>query len=178
MDSTYYISKNFTSWKTITTGPIRTSFILTYVDWDAAGNKITETKKISLDYGNFLSKFEITVSGTNELSAGLTLHDKKGTVGSNLKKGWISHWEIIDDSEIGTDLVVPDNKLIRIENYITTKPDLSNHFATMKVENNKAIYYAGFGWKKQGAFTTKEAWESYLTLFAQKMNNPLIVSLK
>ena len=57
IDTTYYYSKNFISWKTITTGPLRTSFVLTYADWDAAGNKITEVKHISLDYGSFLSKF-------------------------------------------------------------------------------------------------------------------------
>jgi hypothetical protein len=178
IDSVYYISKNFVTWKTITTGPIRTSFILTYADWDAAGNKITESKKISLDYGNFLSKFEISVSGTNELSTGLTLHDKKGTVGSNFKEGWLDHWESIDDSEIGMGIVVPNKKLIRIENYLTSKPDLSNHYAAIKVVDNKVIYYAGFGWKKQGTFTTKEAWESYLSVFAQNINNPLIVTLK
>lgn len=178
VDSIYYISKNFVSWKTITTGPIRTSFILTYADWDAAGTKITETKKISLDYGNFLSKFEISISGTNELSTGLTLHDKKGTIGSNFKEGWLDHWETIDDSEIGTGIVVPNKKLIEIENYLTSKPDLSNHYAAIKVVDNKVIYYAGFGWKKQGTFTTKEAWESYLSAFAQKTNHPLIVSVE
>ena len=177
IDSVYYISKNFTSWKTITTGPIRTSFILTYADWDAAGNKIKETKKISLDYGSFLSKFEILVSGTNELSTGLTLHDKKGKIGSNSKEGWLDYWETIDDSEIGTGIVVPNIKLVGIENYLTSKADLSNHYATLKVEDNKIIYYAGFGWKKQGTFVTKEAWESYLSVFAQKINNPLIVKL-
>lgn len=177
-DSIYYISKNFVTYKTITTGPIRTSFILTYADWDAAGNKITETKKISLDYGNFLSKFEISVSGTNELSTGLTLHEKKGTVASNFKEGWLDHWEKIDDSEIGTGIVVPDKKLIGIENYLTPKPDLSNHYATIKVVDNKVLYYAGFGWKKQGTFTSKEAWESYLSLFSQRVNNPLVITLK
>lgn len=178
IDGVYYISKNFVSWKTITTGPIRTSFILTYADWDAAGNRITETKKISLDYGNFLSKFEISVSGTNELSTGLTLHNKKGVVNSNLKDGWLDHWEKIDDSEIGTGIVVPNKKLIRIENYLTSKPDLSNHYASLKVVNNKVLFYAGFGWKKQGTFTSKEAWESYLSEFAEKANNPLIVKIK
>lgn len=178
IDSIYYISKNFTTWKTITTGPIRTSFILTYADWDAAGNKITETKKISLDYGNFLSKFEILISGTNTLSTGLTLNDKKGTIGSNFKEGWLDHWETIDDSEIGTGIVVPNKKLIEIENYLTSKPDLSNHYGTIKADDHKVIYYAGFGWKKQGTFSTKEAWESYLSVFSQKINNPLIVTLK
>jgi hypothetical protein len=178
VDSIYYISKNFVTWKTITTGPIRTSFILTYADWDASGNKITETKKISLDYGNFLSKFEISISGTDELSTGLTLHDKKGKIGSNFKKGWLDHWETIDDSEIGTGIVVPNRKLLKIENYLTSKPDLSNHYAVIKVADHSVLYYAGFGWKKQGTFTTKEAWESYLKEFAQKINKPLIVSLK
>ncbi|NDP26648.1 MAG: DUF4861 domain-containing protein [Flavobacterium sp.] len=178
IDSVYYISKNFISWKTITTGPIRTSFILTYADWDAAGNTIQETKKISLDYGNFLSKFEISLLGTKELSTGLTLHDKKGVVNSNFKEGWLDHWETVDDSEIGTGSVVPNKNLIEIENYLTSKPDLSNHYATLKVVDNKAIYYAGFGWKKQGTFTSKEAWESYLSEFAEKVNNPLVVSLK
>ena len=64
IDSVYYYSKNFISWKTITTGPLRTSFTLTYADWDAKGNKIKEVKHISLDYGSFLSKFEIEASGT------------------------------------------------------------------------------------------------------------------
>jgi hypothetical protein len=177
VDSIYFISKNFVSWKTITTGPIRTSFILTYSDWDAAGTKITENKKISLDYGNFLSKFEISISGTNQLSTGLTLHDKKGTIGSNFKEGWLDHWETIDDSEIGTGIVVPNRKLIKIENYLSSKPDLSNHYATIKVADHTVIYFAGFGWKKQGSFTSKEAWESYLSAFAQKVDNPLIVSL-
>lgn len=177
-DSIYYISKNFVTWKTITIGPIRTSFILTYADWDAAGNKIKETKKISLDYGSFLSKFEISISGTNELSTGLTLHDKKGEIGSNFKEGWLDYWEIIDDSEMGTGIVVPNQKLIGIENYLTSKPDFSNHYGSIKVEDNKVIYYAGFGWKKQGTFANKEAWESYLSVFSQKINNPLIVALK
>ena len=38
VDTTYHISKNFVSWKTLTNGPVRTSFVLTYAEWDAAGN--------------------------------------------------------------------------------------------------------------------------------------------
>jgi hypothetical protein len=40
------------------------------------------------------------------------------------------------------------------------------------------VYYAGFGWKKEGTFTTKETWENYLGLFAQKINNPINVKIK
>jgi hypothetical protein len=115
VDTTYYFSKNFTTWKTITTGPIRTSFVLTYADWDAAGNKVTEVKHISLDYGSFLSKFEIEVTGTNKLSTGITLHNNDGKTEGNIKQGWIDYWQPIDDSELGTGIVFPKKAAISFE---------------------------------------------------------------
>jgi hypothetical protein len=174
----YYFSKNFVSWKTITTGPIRTSFILTYADWDAKGNKITESKLISLDYGSYLSRFEISIKGTKNIAAGITLHDKKGTIGTNLKEGWLSHWEPIDDSEIGTGLVAPKGTLISFDNHVTDEKDLSNLYGNLKVKNNKAVYYVGFGWKKGSPYQNKKDWEAYLSSFAKKINNPLIVKVK
>lgn len=178
VDSIYYVSKNFTTWKTITTGPIRTSFVLTYADWDAAGNKITEVKHISLDYGNFLSKFEISVSGTKSIAAGITLHDNNGKTEANLKAGWIDYWQPLDDSEVGTGIVFAKNTGIRFENYLNPKKDLCNLYVNLKVKHDKVVYYAGFGWKKQGEFTTKESWEKYLGQFATKINHPLQVIIK
>lgn len=177
VDGKYYFSKNFISWKTITTGPIRTSFILTYADWDANGKKITESKLISLDYGSYLSRFEIRITGTKTIVAGLTLHDKKGTIGTNIKEGWLSHWEPIDDSEIGMGLVAPKNTLISFDNYLTDEKDLSNLYGNIKVKDKKAVYFAGFGWKKGSPFQTKAEWEMYLSSFAEKINNPLEVKV-
>jgi hypothetical protein len=178
VDNKYYFSKNFISWKTITTGPIRTSFILTYADWDAKGNTITESKLISLDYGSYLSRFEILIKGTKTIAAGLTLHDKKGTIGTNVKEGWLSHWETLDDSELGMGLIVPNNNLKSFDNYLTNDKDLSNLYGNITVKNNKAIYYVGFGWKKGSPFQTKAEWETYLSSFANKVNHPLSVKLK
>ncbi|CAI2768465.1 DUF4861 domain-containing protein [Flavobacterium collinsii] len=178
VDGKYYYSKNFISWKTITTGPLRTSFILTYANWDAKGNKITESKLISLDYGSYLSRFEISITGTKSVAAGLTLHDKKGTIGTNTKEGWISYWEPIDDSEIGTGIVAPKNTLTSFDHHVTNEKDLSNLYGNIEVKNNKAIYYTGFGWKKGSPFQTEKEWEAYLSTFAQKINNPLLVKVK
>lgn len=178
VDNKYYFSKNFTTWKTITTGPIRTSFILTYASWDAKGNKITESKLISLDYGSYLSRFEINIKGTKEIAAGLTLHDKKGTIGTNIKEGWLSHWESLDDSELGTGLVAPKGTLTSFDNYVTNDKDLSNLYGNLTVKNNKVIYYVGFGWKKGSPFQTKQDWEAYLSSFASKINNPLVIKVK
>ena len=178
VDGKYYFSKNFISWKTITTGPIRTSFILTYADWDAKGNKITESKLISLDYGSYLSRFETTITGAKTISVGLTLHEKKGTIGTNLKSGWLSYWEPIDDSEIGLGLVAPKNTLASFDYHVTDEKDLSNLYGNISLKNNKAVYYTGFGWKKGSPFQNKQEWETYLTSFAEKINNPLVVKVK
>jgi len=177
-DTTYYVSKNFTNWKTITTGPIRTSFILEYDNWDANGNEISEKKHISLDYGSNLSKFEIEIYGTNTVRSGLTLHDKVGENSKNLKAGWISYWKPHEDSELGTAIIVPKENMVSTELFITPLKDQSNLYAEIKVENNKALYYAGFTWKKSGQFETKIDWENYLNDFALKVNNPLTVSFK
>ena len=177
VDSTYYISKNYTEWKTITTGPIRTSFYLNFADWDANGQSIKQSQVISLDYGSNFSKFELNLEGSNSISAGLTLHEKDGEVSGDITKGWVSYYQPHEDSELGTAIAATKNYFDSFEKYDTPKKDLSNAFAHLKVIDNKVTYYAGFGWKKAGEFTTKEQWEAYLNTFSEKINNPLQVEL-
>lgn len=173
----YYYGKNYIQCRTITTGPIRTSFYLNYANWDADGNKIIESKIISLDYGSRLSKFETSIEGTKKIVSGLTLHDKKGIVTGNKKNGWVSYYEPIADSEIGTAIVAAKNYFCNFETYETTKTDLSNAYATLKVKNNKVVYYSGFAWKKQGEINNAQDWQSYLNQFSENINHPLKVSL-
>ena len=177
VDSTYYYSKNFTKWKTITTGPIRTSFYLEYANWDAGGNLIKESKIISLDYGNNLSKFELNIDGVDTISAGLTLHEKDGLIKGNIENGWVSYWQPIDDSEIGTAIVAPKDVFVNYETYNTNTKDLSNAYANLKVKNNSVTYYAGFGWKKSGQFKNQKEWVNYLNMFAEKIEIPLEISI-
>mgnify|MGYP003631078453 CR=1 FL=1 len=174
-DTTFYYSKNFTNWKTLSTGPLRTSFILEYADWDAGGSTITEHKKITLDRGSYFSKFEINLTGADSVSAGLTLHNNTGNTVVNEDLGYISYWETLDDSEIGSAILVPNN-LLSTQKYISTKTDESNLYATIKPEDNTVTYYAGFGWKKRGEFTTEEEWKAFLERTAKKLKSPLKVN--
>ncbi|MBP0903995.1 DUF4861 domain-containing protein [Mariniflexile gromovii] len=175
-DSTYYISKNFTGWKTITTGPIRTSFVLEYADWDADGQVITEKKYISLDYGSNLSRFEIHTTGADVLSVGLTLHENDGEITENPDKGWISYWEPnYFNSELGTAVVAKEGTMLSSEYYVTPQKDRSNLYAQLKVEDGKVVYYAGFAWKEANQYPTKRYWEKYLSDFSRKINNPIEV---
>jgi hypothetical protein len=178
VDTSYYFSRNFTSYKTITTGPIRTSFVLTYATWDANGKQIDEAKHISLDYGQNLSRFEIDVKGTEAISTGLTLHKKKGVTNQNDANYWISHWETLDDSEVGTGIVTTKSYFSDSEKYVTSIKDESNYFLHLNVVNDKVIFYSGFGWKKSKQFSNQQDWENYLTNFSKKINSPLIVTKK
>ncbi len=178
-DSTYAVSKNFTLWKTLYNGPIRTGFTLTYADWVAGENLISEEKQITLDYGSNLSKFEVSVTGVNSISAGLTLHEKDGTVEVQHEQGWASYWQPHGDSELGMAIVVPNAKMEGYEHYLTNEADKSHLYVDIAVdENSEAVYYAGFGWKKSGQFTSKEEWENYLTEFAARLQNPLVVEIQ
>ncbi|MFB9052649.1 DUF4861 family protein [Formosa undariae] len=177
IDTSYYISKNFTDYKTITTGPIRTSFVLSYADWDADGNTISEEKHISLDYGSNFSRFEIEVEGTDELSIGLTLHDNKGTITENVEQGWIAYWESeYFDSELGTAIVAKKDDMVASDYYVTNAKDRSNLYSQLKVNNNKVVYYAGFAWKESKQYPTKALWEKHIQEFSEKVNSPLEVS--
>lgn len=177
IDTTYYYSKNYTKWRTITTGPIRTSFYLEYQDWNAADNTIKESRIISLDAGSNLSKFEISLKGIKQISAGLTLHEKDGQTTGNVEKGWVSYWQPHGESEIGTAIVSDKNTFIGFEKYDVEATDLSNAYAHLNVVNDKVIYYAGFGWKGSGQFNNKQEWENYLDLFSSKLNNPLLIKI-
>ncbi len=176
VDTSYYFSRNFTSYKTITTGPLRTSFVLTYATWNANGKPINETKHISLDYGQNLTRFEIDVTGTDTISSGITLHKKTGLTNQNDASFWVSHWETLDDSEVGTGIVTTKPYFAGSEKYVTSRKDESNHFLHLNVIDNKVVFYSGFGWKKSKQFSTQKEWENYLTDFSEKINNPLIVT--
>ena len=172
----FYYSKNYTKWRTITTGPLRTSFYLEYEDWDAGGKTIQESKIISLDLGNNFSKFETFIDGTDEIYSGLTLHEKDGDVFND--NGYITYWQPHADSELGTAIVGAKDFFLRSEKYDVEERDLSNAYANLKVVDNKVVYYAGFAWKESKQYPTKESWITYLNSFTNRINNPLKVLVK
>jgi len=178
-DNVYEVSKNFISYKTIAVGPIRTLFELEYAPYEFNGGRIEETKLISLDYGQNLSKHSITISGAETISAGLTLHDNLGKTSINAEEGWMSYWEPHDGSQLGQGMVITNvDKLIDFHKYISEEKDKSNLFMQIEVEDSIAEYYAGFGWKKSGQFGSKKEWDNYLSNFSKCKQNPLAITIE
>lgn len=176
-----YVSKNFATYKVLATGPIRTVFELTYAPWDAGGRQVTERKRISLDLGSNLTRYEEHLSANQPLpncTIGLTLHEATGEVRADPKAGWCRYWEKIDDSYLGTGVVVAPRYLTDYQDHRSAEKDHSQLYLVTKPVQGTVVFYAGFGWQKSGQFSSTAAWDSYLAAFAQRLASPLEVTVK
>lgn len=178
VNDTLYVSKNFTGYKTIAEGPIRTVFELTYAPWQAQGRTVRERKRISLDLGSNMTRFESYLAADRPLpnaTIGITLHEKKGEVKASPEQGWFRYWEPMDGSNLGTGVVLAPGVVADFEDHRVDTKDQSHLYIITKPENRELVYYAGFGWEKSGQFTSKEAWDEYLSNFARRVASPLEV---
>ncbi|GHB38787.1 DUF4861 family protein [Mongoliitalea lutea] len=176
---TLYAAENFISYKTIAEGPLRTVFELDYAPYEVNGISIKETKRISLDLGSQLTKFEIYIQTTEPLpylTAGLTMHDNQGIAFSDAAAGYFGYWEPMEDTFIGTGLVASPSDIQSSMEHVSTYRDQSQIIINLSPSNqNKVVFYAGFGWDQAKEITSKEQWESYLSRFALMLANPINV---
>jgi len=176
-----HVSRNFTSYKVLATGPIRTVFELTYAPYQAGQLTVTEKKRISLDMGSNLTRFEENLSTSQplpNLTVGLTLHEQKGEVQADQKAGWFRYWEKIDDAYLGTAVVVEPRYITDYQDHRSPQKDQSQLLVVTRPTNGQVAFYAGFGWQKSGQFASAAAWDAYLTDFARRLAAPLVVTLK
>lgn len=172
------VAKNYVSYKTIATGPLRTVFELTYAPWSSYGVK--ETKRISLDLNSNFSKFEISLQSDKKIpnyTLGITLHDKKGEVNINKVSGWFRHWEPIDSSFVGEGIVVKPEVISTAFANDSKTPDQSNLLIVTNPET-KLTYYAGFAWTGSGQVSDVTQWDEMLGKQAKIITNPLQVIIK
>ncbi len=179
-NDTLYTSANFTKFSLLENGPIRTNFILIYAPWNTGKVLVTEHKKISLDTGSNLTRFEIVFDKEiDTIVVGLPLHKMKEEIASNKNDGWFSVWKEHYDSELGMGIVVDPKYLIGDIIVSNEKNPESNHlFVQLKPIDNKVVYYAGFGWKKSGQFNTIKEWYKYLDEFSMKLHSPIRLKIK
>lgn len=172
-----YVSKNFVSYKTISDGPLRTVFELSYAPWSPY--KVEETKKITLDMGSNFSKFEVALKSAEAVpnyAVGITLHEKKGVYRIETDKGLYSHWEQIDDAYVGEGIVINTKVVDTAFAKITEVKDQSNLLIVTKPQD-VLTYYAGFVWTKSGQAATEKEWEVMLSQKVAMIENPLKVKI-
>lgn len=172
-----FVSGNFRDYSTNTTGPIRTSFELDYSPWNTGNKVVKEVKRISLDKGSNLTRYELIFDQDVEIVAGLSLDKNSLNITTNENAGYFSSWRKQQDSELGLGIVA-EPKYIRGYQQIKVKGKPGEHlFVNLKSIDKRIVYYAGFGWKKSQQFSSPDKWQQYLRNFALKLQAPLRVEI-
>ncbi len=167
-----YPSENYTDWKIIADGPIRTVFELTFAPWDVNGKKISEVKRITLDAGSNLNRFDSFFSGPVTYAVGIT---QAKVDGREVKsgKGSVTVWEPAGkNGNLGMAIVADPADVVEI-----TEAEGHDLLIAKTGADGHATFYAGAGWDGSDDFSSSEDWTEYVEKFAQRIGSPLVVSV-
>jgi pectinesterase len=177
-----YTGTNYAGWQVLANGPVRAIFELRYDGWDAAGVRVSEVKRFTVDAGQQLDRIDSTFSysspTTLNIAVGLnkTPSDKgqqpKQTLDQDSKAHALVQWvEQASNGDFGVAVVLPT----------TTgyAEDKLNHLIVAPAASGKALtYLVGGAWSRAGEITTREQWRTYVANAAARYNSPIHVSLQ
>jgi hypothetical protein len=179
-------TKGYKTWKVFANGPIRCEFELTYDPWDAAGEEVSEVKRISLDAGHHLMKIQSTFATNNAdqtaripIAIGVQHHDKPGQAAAHKDEGWIRYWDagdltkgVKDNGNIGTGAVMDASK-------INDAMDTKDHVViiTSATPGEPITYFAGAGWDKSPDIHNLTDWDNHLAQCAKRVMSPIKVTV-
>jgi hypothetical protein len=174
-------SRNWASWKILANGPIRAVFELTYDAWDAAGTRVTEVKRFTVDAGHQLDQIDstFTFSGPAALTVAVGLNktpsDKKQEPRVSLIRDDAAHallqWvEQQSNGAFGAAIVLPT-----ATGYAE---DALNDLVLARVTSGTPLrYWVGAAWDRAGRITSKAAWQAYVTAEARRYAHPVRITL-
>jgi hypothetical protein len=169
---------NFRGTRVLANGPLRVMFELSYLAWDVNGRTVSEVKRITLDAGQNLSRFEstYTTSPSRELlhAAGIK-RLPESVVATDATRGILRTWEPFkgDAGHLGCGVLADPASIAQI-----AEADGNVLLVARVPGGSPAVYHAGFGWDKSGDFATMADWDRYLDAFARRLCAPLVVSMK
>jgi hypothetical protein len=173
----------FVTHRLIANGPLRTEFELTYKTSTRFGSVIEETKRVTIDLGSRLTRFDITIKGASserqmELLLGLNTHEGKAHVQLAPEAGYMSAWELMDDAHLGTGIVAFPSTISKAEEWRSSNRDTAHGYLFARYEPHQSLrYYAGYGWTKAMEITSEEAWTYYLRNVAANIQTPILVKI-
>ena len=176
-DSVYY-SKNYRRWKILDNGPLRTTFILDYDEWNVDGRKVKVAKRISIDAGSQLSRVEAQFSSDQNSAfpvvIGIAKRDEPGVMLQDEQQGLMGYWEpqFGEDGTtgVGSVLLMPAIKIKTTNRQILME--------TIAKNDIPIIYYTGAAWNKANEITSSKDWFDYLQSFKNRLLNPIRVVIE
>ena len=175
----YVLSENYANWKIIANGPIRSIFELGYPAYKVGKVDVTEVKRFTIDLGANFYRCDVNYECKEILkqaAVGIAHHNSNGEVYFNMDKGCFTYWESLDDSYLGT-AVILDTKTLPIPE-TTINSDVYNNWINFGLANNSFSYWAGFGWKKAGNFTSSDEWNEFVDKQSRLYKNQLTIKIE
>jgi pectinesterase len=179
-----YRALNFKGWRVIAPGPVRAIFELQYQPWDAAGLKVSETKRISLDAGHNLNHV-VSIFKTDNASVDIPwvtgIVKRPSVVGSESKAkswAWLAEWGPIvpkngGHGDLGIGILLPRDAVV------DWKETSDHYMAVSRAKSGEPMsYYVGAGWTASGDFHDVRDWWAYLDERAQRIATPLAVTIE
>jgi hypothetical protein len=177
-DEKLWLSKNFVNSRVLANGPIRVMFELTYEPFDVNGTKVAEVKRITLDAGQNLDRFQSFYKppgGGGPLTTAIGLKkvaDER--VEFSGQRGFLAKWESVEKKAGYQGLAI----VMDLKTYEKRAEDRLNLLLISKVgTDNVATYWAGFCWDKAGQFNDFNAWLMYVDNFSQALLSPIEVTV-
>jgi hypothetical protein len=139
--------------------------------------RVTEVKRITLDAGHNLNRFESRYAGTPagpKMQAAGVKKAPGSEVAQDKARGLLRTWEPVkaDGSHFGCGVIVDPARLAAF-----AEADGNVLAVTALSAGSDITYYAGSGWNKSGDFTTAEDWDRYLDQAARRIRSPLAISI-
>ena len=146
----------------VANGPLRVMFELSYEPWDAGGQKLSETKRITLDarqrMNRFESRYNVPAPRPSQQAVGI----KKAAgadVSARKDAGILRSWETLanNNGNVGCGVVADPRE-------VADAPELDGNLllVTRVAGGTPAIYWAGTAWDRGGTITTAALWDTYL----------------
>lgn len=174
-----WVSRNFIKTRVLANGPLRLVFELEYAPYEAGANKVAETKRITVDAGRNINRFEShfkVESGARPAAAGIGIAKHAGGKATFDKAlGLLRSWEPLKGGEggnVGCAVLAPAES---VDGQQVT--ELDTLLIAAVPPTGPLAYYVGFGWDKSGDFADEAAWVRYAEGFARALKAPLRVSL-
>ena len=199
-DGSLFMPKCYKTFEILDQGPLRFTVRFTYPEQEFNGEKVTETRTISLDAGSQFNRVSITYQGLTKptkMAAGTVIHKSNPTAYVlSQENGYLGYEDLGDASvynakykdelakqmgKIYIGLLFPDKSIStsyqQRENGIATGHILAT---TTYQPNATYTYYFGSGWDKNPStgFHSLTDWEAHLSQAALSVRNPLRVTLR
>jgi hypothetical protein len=175
------VSRNFTGSRVLASGPIRLVFELSYAPWEIApGQRVAETKRITLDAGSHFNHVESTFTPVPaKLSAAIGISKHPGNAMTvDAGSASLRVWEPLKgekgdaNGNLGCAIVLAPGSAVE------EHPDDLEYLAVTPVPaNGKLVYEMGTAWDRGSAIHDAAAWGREVQALSGRLGAPVKVTL-